>query len=530
MAYKYIPSRFMLDTSYYDKELADRAIMFISCLHHTKGKWAHKPFKLMGWQEQVIRDIFGIVKKKDRKRQFRVAYVEIPKKNGKSELAAAIALYLLYCDGEASPEVYGAACDRQQASIVYDVAKYMVNDSPALSGISKILAATKRLACPKNDGFYQVLSAESKTKDGYNISGLVFDELHAQPDRRLFDVLTRGSGDAREQPLFFLITTAGNNTHSICYEQHCKAREILKGNKSDPSFYPVIYGLESDDDWTDEKNWYKANPSLGETVDIDRVRDAYLSCIDNPAEENTFKQLRLNMWVSSLVTWIPEQVYDRGNKDLDISTLNGRACYAGMDLSSTGDITAIALTFPPRNDSEDYIILPFFWIPEESLQYRCRRDHVHYDLWEKQGYIEMTDGNVIDYRAIREKLISLREIYDIREIAYDRWNATEIVQNLDGDGFTMVPFGQGFRDMSPAAKEFYQYMLAGRINHLGNPVLRWMAGNVVIDQDPAGNIKPNKGRSTEKIDGIIATIMGLHRSIIHDNDVSVYDDRGLLTF
>ena len=244
----YKPTKFMLPTSHYDKSKADRAVNFIENLRHTKGKWAGKRFWLLPWQEQIIRDIFGIVKA-DGKRQFRTAYVEIGKKNGKSELAAAVALYLLYADGESSAEVYGAASDRQQASIVFDVAKRMVEMTPALMKRSKIMAATKRLVNYSNAGFYQVLSAEVGTKHGLNVSGLVFDELHAQPNRNLYDVLTKGSGDAREQPLFFLITTAGNDRNSICYEVHTKAEDILKGRKVDPTFYPVVYGLEIDEDW-----------------------------------------------------------------------------------------------------------------------------------------------------------------------------------------------------------------------------------------------------------------------------------------
>src|SRR5699024_3214225 len=316
MDFQYTPSPFMLPSSHYDAKRADHAVAFIQNLKHTKGKWDGQPCLLLPWQEQIVRDIFGIVKA-DGKRQFRSAYVEIPKKNGKSELAAAIALYLLYGDGEASAEVYGCANDRSQASIVFDVAKRMVEKCPALLKRSKIAAATKRIVNYRNAGFYQVLSAETGTKHGLNISGLVFDEIHAQPNRKLYDVMTKGSGDAREQPLFFIITTAGTDKESICYELHTKALDIMNGRKADHSFYPVIYGLSDEDDWNDEKNWYKANPSLGYTISIDRVRDAYREALDNPAEENVFKQLRLNMWTNSEVAWIPEHIYDRGNQKID---------------------------------------------------------------------------------------------------------------------------------------------------------------------------------------------------------------------
>ena len=451
-----------------------------------------------------------------------------------SELAAAVALYLLYADNEPSAEVYGAAADRQQASIVFDVANQMVRMTPALMKRSKIMGATKRIVNYANAGFYQVLSAEVGTKHGLNVSGLVLDEVHAQPNRKLYDVLTKGSGDAREQPLFFLITTAGTEKKSICYELHTKAVDILAGRKIDPTFYPVVFGLTDEDDWHDEKNWYKANPSLGQTIQIDRVREAYREALQNPAEENVFKQLRLNMWVSSLTRFIPEQIFDLGNIPIDMEALKGRDCYGGLDLSSTGDITAFVLIFPPRNEYEKYILLPFFWIPEETIPLRVRRGSVPYDVWQKQGYLLATEGNVIHYGFIEKFIEKLGETYHILEIAFDRWGAVQMVQNLEGMGFTVVPFGQGFKDMSPPTKEFYKLLMEGKIIHGGNPVLRWMAGNVVVETDPAENIKPTKVKSPEKIDGIVASIMALDRCIRNagEQQGSIYDDpdRGLLVF
>ena len=526
----YKPSQFMLPTSHYDKKKADRAVTFIENLCHTKGKWAGTPFWLLPWQEQLIRDIFGIVKP-DGNRQFRTAFVEICKKVGKSELAAAVALYLLYADNEPSAEVYGAAADRQQASIVFDVAKQMVEMSPALMKRSKLMGATKRIVNYSNAGYYQVLSAEVGGKHGFSVSGLVFDEIHTQPNRQLYDVLTKGSSDARQNPLHFIITTAGNDRHSIAYELHTKAVDILEGRRVDPTFYPVVYGLKDDDDWEDEANWYKVNPSLGYTVDIERLRDAYREAKQNPADEVTFKWLRCNMWVSSTVAWIPDAIYMRGNEEIDAALLERRDCYAGLDLSRTGDITALVLIFPPRDENEKYVLLPYFWIPEETIPRRVKANSVPYDIWEKQGYIMSTEGNVIHYDFIEKFIMYLSEKYHILEIAVDRWNATQMIQNLEGEGFTIVPFGQGFSSMSAPTKEFYRLLMEGRIIHGGNPVLRWMAGNVVIDTDPAGNIKVTKAKSKEKIDGIVAAIMALDRCIRQEGQSgSVYDERGLLVF
>ena len=524
----YKPSQFMLPTSHYDKKKADRAVTFIENLCHTKGKWAGTPFWLLPWQEQLIRDIFGIVKP-DGNRQFRTAFVEICKKVGKSELAAAVALYLLYADNEPSAEVYGAAADRQQASIVFDVAKQMVEMSPALMKRSKLMGATKRIVNYSNAGYYQVLSAEVGGKHGFSVSGLEFDEIHTQPNRQLYDVLTKGSSDARQNPLHFIITTAGNDRHSIAYELHTKAVDILEGRRVDPTFYPVVYGLKDDEDWEDEANWYKVNPSLGYTVDIERLRDAYREAKQNPADEITFKWLRCNM--CSTVAWIPDVIYMRGNEPIDMDALAGRDCYAGLDLSSTGDITALVLIFPPRDEEEKYVLLPYFWIPEETIPRRVKANSVPYDIWEKQGYIMSTEGNVIHYDFIEKFIMDLSEKYHILEIAVDRWNATQMIQNLEGEGFTIVPFGQGFSSMSAPTKEFYRLLMEGRIIHGGNPVLRWMAGNVVIDTDPAGNIKVTKAKSKEKIDGIVAAIMALDRCIRQEGQSgSVYDERGLLVF
>lgn len=527
----YKPSRFMLPTSHYDKAKADRAVKFIENLCHTKGKWAGKRFWLLPWQEQLIRDIFGIVKP-DGYRQLRTAFVEICKKVGKSELAAAVALYLLYADNEPSAEVYGAAADRQQASIVFDVARQMVEMSPALLKRSKLMTATKRIVNYGNSGYYQVLSAEVGGKHGFSVSGLVFDEIHTQPNRQLYDVLTKGSSDARQNPLHFIITTAGTDRHSIAYELHTKAVDILEGRRVDPTFYPVVYGLKDDEDWEDEANWYKVNPSLGYTVDIERLRDAYREAKQNPADEVTFKWLRLNMWVSSTVAWIPDAIFMKGNEEIDLAALEGRDCYGGLDLSSTGDITALVLMFPPRDEDEKYILLPFFWVPEETIPQRVKAASVPYDIWERQGYLLSTEGNVIHYDFIEKLINDLAEKYHIVEIAVDRWNATQMIQNLEGDGFTMVPFGQGFASMSGPTKDFYRLLMEGKIIHGGHPVLRWMAGNVVVDTDPAGNIKVTKAKSKEKIDGIVAAIMALDRCIRNQTEPqgSVYDERGLLVF
>ena len=317
---------------------------------------------------------------------------------------------------------YGCAADRQQASIVFDVAVEMINQCPALKRRCKILASSKRIVYEPLKSFYQVLSAESYTKHGLNVHGVIFDELHAQPNRALYDVMLTGSGDARTQPLYFLITTAGTDRNSICYEVHQKAEDIMRGKKHDPTFYPVIYGLADEDDWTDEKNWYKANPSLDITVDIDKIRAAFNNAKENPAEENLFRQLRLNQWVKQSVRWMPMDKWKLCAFPIDKERLKGRVCYGGLDLSSTTDITAFVLVFPPEDGDDDgkYEVLPFFWLPEETLDLRVRRDHVPYDTWKQKGLVMTTEGNVVHYGFIEKFIEELGTQYQIKEIAYDR--------------------------------------------------------------------------------------------------------------
>lgn len=513
----------------FDERKAQRVVKFIECLKHTKGDFHGKQFKLLDWQKEIIEKAFGTVQDDDpTKRQYSTVYVEIPKKQGKSELGAAIALNQLVNDDEWKAEVYSCAADRQQASIVFDVAADMVDQSPILKKKIKVIPSTHRMVYLPTGSLYQVLSAEVATKHGLNVSACIFDELHTQPTRALYDVMTQGSGDARKQPLWFFLTTAGTDRNSICFTVHQKALDILEGRKKDDSFLPVIYSLPDDADWHDEKNWYIANPSLGITVGIDKVRIAYNKALESPADENMFRQLRLNQWVKQSVRWMQMDKWDECATPVDAKALEGRECYGGLDLSSTSDLTAFVLVFPPRDDDEPYYIMPFFWIPEEQMDLRTRRDHVMYDVWHRQGYMNATEGNVVHYAFIEQFICNLGEKYNIREIAHDRWNATMMVQALESDGFNMIPFGQGFKDMSPPTKDLMRFVLEHKIAHGGHPVLRWCMDNVYVKTDPAGNIKMDKEKSTEKIDGAVAMVMALDRATKRESACdSVYDERGI---
>ena len=503
---------------------------FSKYLHHTKGRWAGKPFHLYPWQRELVYKLFGALRP-DGTRQYSYVYCEIPKKNGKSELAAGIALYLLFADHEPGAEIYSAATDRDQASIVFNVAAQMVRMSPALAKRCKIIDSTKRIV-HNNGSFYRVLSAEAYSKHGYNIHGAIVDELHAQKTRDLWDVLTKGAGDARRQPVFFAITTAGYDRQSICWEVHEYARQVRDGIIEDPTFLPIIYSASEDSDWREPKVWAACNPSMdvhfehGEGIlETAKIRAACKKAQDSPAEENMFRRLRLNQWVKQESRYVPMAAWDLCGEAFDPAILKGKECFAGLDLASSIDIAALLLVF----GLEDLIYaLPFFWVPAENIEKRSKTDRVPYDLWVKQGFLKATPGSVIDYATIRHDLNELSKIHEIKEVAFDRWGAVEMSQNLTDDGFTMVEFGQGYKSMSPPTKELLKTILSGKLRHGGHPVLRWMADNVVVTMDAAENVKPDKSKATERIDGIVALIMGFDR-LTRKEPGSVYEGRGVIS-
>jgi len=498
----------------FDELAATRAENFFrKLLTHVKGEWAGQEFQLSPWQaERVIRPMFGW-KRADGSRRYRTCYVEIPRKNGKSTISSGVALYLLFSDGEPGAEIYSAAADRLQAAIVFDAAKSMVEASPKLRSKCKIYK--REIVVEKTGSVYRVLSADAATKHGLNAHGIIFDELHAQANRELWDVLATSTG-ARRQPMTLAITTAGYDRHSICYEVHDYARKVADGVVTDDTFLPVVYAASAEDDWTLPATWKKANPSLGATIKLDYLDGECKRAREVPGYENTFKRLHLNIWTEQATRWLPMEAWDECGGVVDATTLAGRSCYAGFDLSTTTDLTALVLLFPPESEGEKFKVLPHFWIPGESLEKRVRRDHVPYDVWARDGLVEVTDGNVTDYDTIRHRIRELAETYRIQEIAYDRWNSSQIVTQLQEDGANMVPIGQGWQSMSAPSRELEKLVLGREFEHGGNPVLRWMAANVAIKTDPAGNIKPDKERSTERIDGIVALVMAISRASVAD--------------
>jgi len=532
--YEYVPTSFMLPDSHYDENKADRAVAFIQELKHVKtSEWAGKPFLLLPWQEQIVRDLFGVVRP-DGHRQFSHAFCEIPKKSGKSGLAAAIALYMLCADGEIGAEIYGVANDREQATIVFNLAMHMVLDNPVLRKYCRIVDSRKRIIFLPTRSFYAALSSEIRNKYGLNVHACIFDELLGQGDRQLFDTMVNGSGAARRQPLNFIITTAGTDRNSICYAEHQKALDILHGRKVDPSFYPVVFAARDEDDWRDPEVWRRVNPSYGITVSEEYYHNYCESAKMDAALEMQFRQFFLCQWLNSSKKWLPMDKYDKGARPFNPEELHGRVCYGGLDLASTDDIAAFVLVFPPDEPNGEYYVLPYFWIPRENLVRRVKKDHVPYDKWEREGYLFTTEGNIIYYDFIEKQIEDLAKKFYIKEIAYDRWGAGQMTQNLSGQNFEMVDFGQGYKSLSPPSKELHRLILDEKLIHGGHPVLRWMFENVYIETDAASNIKPSKKKSIEKIDGAVATIMALDGAvkprIKHTGGLVIFDSvTGIVT-
>ena len=515
------------DGYWWDEEAADRVVHFIEsfCRHH-KGEWAGRPFLLEEWQKEIVRTVFGW-RRPDGSRRFRTAYIEIPRKNGKTELAASVALYLLVADGEEGAEVYAAATKRDQARIVHDAAKQMARRSPELRRF--VREFRNALVVEALGAKFEPLSSDSGTLDGLNPHAAILDELHAHKDRHVRDVLLTGMG-ARRQPLEWIITTAGvYDPTSIGWEQHEYARSVLEGIFADENYYAFIAAADEGDDWENPETWAKANPNLGVSVRHEYLEELADRARRSPSFLNTFLRYHLNVWTQQLERWITPEAWAQGDVAIDEGELVGRRCWVGLDLASTSDITAAVLAFPDADGGYD--LLARMWVPRDTVPDRTRRDRVPYDAWVRDGWLFATPGNVTDYSFIRADLNRLADRYEVVEVVLDPWNATHLAQQLADDGFTVVEFRQGYASMSPAAKEFERLVMAGRIRHGGHPVLRWMANNVAIVQDPAGNIKPDKARSREKIDGIVAAIMAIGRAMVRgDDDRSVYEDRGVLVF
>lgn len=510
--------------AWFDQAAVDRVVRALRALRHTKGRWAGAPFELEPWQlDYIVSPVFGW-KHSDGTRIFRTAWVEMPRKNGKSTVASGLALVLLCADGEQGAEVYSAAGGRDQARIVFDEAKKMARATPALANRLRLLAST--ISVLKTGSRYQALSRVAEAAHGLNVSGAIVDEVHVHKSRHLIDAIETGTG-ARTQPLVIFLTTADDGDETTIYaEKHNYTIQLAKRIVSDPTFYGVIWAAEETDDPFAEATWRKANPGLGTTVSLAYIRKEAQRAQAIPAYLPTFLRLSLNRRVRAENRALNIADWDASAGMGAEDRLAGRACYGGLDLSSTLDLTAFVLVFP--NDDGTYEVLCRLWTPAETIPERSRRDQVPYQLWVDQGQLLTTPGAVIEYKAIELEIGRLAERYDIREIAYDRWGAAQMRQNIEDGGLTVVEMGQGYASMSAPTKELLGLVIARKLRHGGHPVLRWMADNLVVRTDPAGNLKPDKERSRQKVDGMVALIMALARATAGGNGRSVYEDEGIV--
>jgi phage terminase large subunit-like protein len=499
-------------------ERADQTQDFVEKLCvHTKGRHARRPFTLTDWQrDEIVRPLFGTVRYDEQLdewvRAYRLAWLEVARKNGKSELLAALALKLLVGDHEESAEVYGAARDRDQARKVFDVAQRMVELSPVLSKRLRIFPSSKRIVDPKTASYYEVIAADAAGNLGHNPHGIVFDEVLTQPSRELWDALKTGMG-ARAQPLMIAATTAGNDANTLAGEEHAFSMKVRDDPSLDPSRFVFIRSTPRDADWRDEASWHEANPALGDFLSLSTLRDEAKEAESSPAKENAFRQFRLNQWVSQATRWLPLHSWDASAGMVDETELRGRRAFGGLDLASSTDIAALCWTFRDgEGDEESYCAAWRFWVPQERLGDLERRTGGAATRWVREGWLRTTEGDVIDYRAILATIDRDAQTFDVHELAYDRWGMTQLATDLADNGMTVVPFGQGFASMSPPTKEWERLVLDKRYRHGGNPVMRWMVDNITVRTDPAGNIKIDKAKSTEKVDGCVAAVMALDRA------------------
>lgn len=504
----------------FDEAAAEKAMGFFpNLIRHVEGAKAGQPFTLELWEQAIVANLFGW-KKPDGTRRYREAYIQLSRGNGKSAFGAGLALYGLCGLGEYGAQVYTAAGTRDQAGFIFRPARAMVQAEPAFEQAG-VRVMQYSIVLERKNSVLKALTGDADSQHGANIFMAVVDELHVV-SHDFWRTIRTGTGK-RTEPLLICTTTAGWDRESICYQRYQYACKVRDNEHDDPSFLPVIYETKPEEDWTDPEVWRKANPNLGVSVMEDYLRARVNEAIQLPSEENTFRQLHLGQWTEQAVRLIPMHLWDAIEEVVDPAELEGRECWGGLDLATTNDIAAFVLVFPW---DDAYKVLPFLFVPEDNARKRSQRDHVDYLKWIKSGHLIATPGDEIDYEVIRRTINDLRDKYNIRQIARDRWNASQITTQLQGDGFDMVDFGQGFASMTAPCKELLRLVTTGKLHHGSHPVLRWMASNCAGESDAAENLKLNKKKSSEKIDGIVATVMGLALAMIRPEETSVYSTYG----
>lgn len=495
----------------FDEKEADRAIKFIILLKHTKGEWSGKHFNIKPFQAFIIGSVFGW-RDQYKKRRFRKAYCKVARKNGKTELAGGVGLFGYFMDGEAGAEIYCAATKKSQAKICFDVIKKMhdllVKDSKAIANLEK---SSNTHSIIKQDGsFIKYLGKDSKTEDGLNPHIAIIDEYHAHPDSSILKVLETGMG-ARRQPLVFIITTAGTNKKSVCNDfETGVCQQVLKGTKRNDRLFCLMFDLDNAEDWKKPSQWIKANPNLGDAPYLDYMEGQYENALTEGATaQREFQTKNMNIWTNTANSWFVDGIWDKCQFPIDENILKGKKCFGGLDLASVRDLTVFTLLFPADNELLVPYVKVWFFLPEETAAHRSLRDSVKYLDWIEEGFIIPTDGDVVDAAYIKKTVLKQAEKYDIESIGFDRWNSSQLVIELGHEGLNMEPFGQGFGSMSAPTKVLDKMVNSATINHGGHPVLAWNADNVVIETDASDNVKPNKKKSTEKIDGIVALVMSI---------------------
>lgn len=536
-----------MDLISFDQSKAARTIKFFeNILKHTKGAVAGHAFKLMLWQLEIFTEVFGTLDADTGTRLYQTIYLEIAKKNAKSEMAAGIGLYCLLADHEAAAEVYGAASSKKQAGLVFDAAAAMVDMSSVLKKKLHVIPSTKRIVkLTDRYSFYEAISADGNKADGVNPSCSIFDELHrwrGEKCRQLFGVLSQSS-ITRQQPIRVMITTAGESPAKcpIAWEQHEYCRRVNAGLIKDRRFFGRIYAAEPKDEIDKPATWAKANPSLdinGGYLASSVLADMAQKAANDPAARIDFKRYHLNLWNQTKEKWVTPEEWALGN--VEPRRLVDRPCYAGLDLSSTTDLTALVLVFPsldtdfdpeanPEENGESYDVLPHFWMPKDNVAKFSDLHGVNYQEWIDAGLISTTHGNTVDFNPVKKKLEDARELFELREVGFDPWNAHQFANDLTDDGFRMVPLRQGYATLSEPTKRVHKLILRGKIRHDGNPVLAWNADCVEIKTDGDGNckpIKPERGKSNIRIDGIVALVMAFARVPIQvREDKSIFGSR-----
>jgi len=500
----------------FDDARAEKAVGFFRrFIRHTQGDRAGQPFDLLAWQARLVRIAFGYRWRSTGLRVVRRVYLFVARKNGKSTFVAGLGILLLVGAGQVRAQVIGAAAGEDQAKIVFDEAAAMVAASDDLKRTIEVYKTGMQV--PKLGAGYRVISARPTGKHGLNPFGILFDELHEQQRRDLYDALVTSVG-AQGESLHLDATTAGFDRKTICWEVHEYAQRVRDGLVDDLSLLPVIFGADPGDDWRDPKTWAKGNPSLGHAIRLDYLRRECQRAIDTPGYQNTFRRLHCNEWTEQSSRWLDMAKWDASAGPLSYLAIEaaarGRTAFGGLDLAKVNDLSAYVLVIPTGSQDEPVQLVCRFWCPADDIVARSRRDRVPYDRWAATGLLIATEGNVTDFGFIREEILRLHQSYNIVDNGYDRTFGGEIVQELIAEGASMTQVGQGFFSMAAPTAEVERLVLRGLVHHGGHPILRWMAANVTVSQDSAGNLKPDKARSSEKIDGISGLCNALARRLV----------------